>query len=145
MWEFPWITTETLADQRVMEELQKRGMGARTIEFPIALSWVNVLDVFTNFKLQDPFAVDAAGVGDPGAYYFVENIGYDFIKEKLMITAIDMRWLLTQYCVLGDEDILAGNWGDPASTEDRMYCYVADEITGKFADGEPGKLFTSGQ
>jgi len=62
-----------------------------------------------------------------------------------MITAIDMRWLLTQYCVLGDEDILAGNWGDPASTEDRMYCYVADEITEEFADGEPGKMFTSGQ
>jgi len=26
-----------------------------------------------------------------------------------------------------------------------MYCYVADEITGEFADGEPGKMFTSGQ
>ena len=145
MWEFPHITSETMADQRMQEELRKRGAGERRVEFPISLSWVNVLDVFTNFKLQDLFAIDAAGSGDAGAYYFIENIGYDFIRERLMITAIDMRWLLTQFCILGDEDVLANNWGDPAPSEDRMYCYVADEITGEFADNEPGKLLISGQ
>ena len=145
MWEFPHITSETLADQRMTEELRKRGAGERRVEFPISLSWVNVLDVFTNFKLQDLFAIDAAGVGDAGAYYFIENIGYDFIKEQLMITAIDLVWLLAQYCVLGDEDIIAGNWSDPASKEDRMYCYLGDEITGEFADGEAAKMLTSEQ
>lgn len=145
MWEFPHITSETMASQRMQEELRKRGAGERRVEFPISLSWVNVLDVFTNFKLQDLFAIDSAGGGDTGAYYFIENIGYDFIRERLIITAIDMRWLLTQFCILGDEDVLANNWSDPASSEDRMYCYVADEITEEFADNEPGKLLISGQ
>lgn len=144
-WEFPQITSETLADQRVQEELGKRGAGERRVEFPISLSWVNVLDVFTNFKLQDPYAVDASGVGDTGAYYFIESIGYDFIKEQLKIIAIDMVWLLTQFCVLGDEDVIAGNWSDPASKEDRMFCYLGDEITGEFADGEAAKILISGQ
>lgn len=145
MWEFPQITSETLADQRAWEELAKRGVGERRIEFPISLSWVNVLDVFTNFKLQDPFAIDAAGVGESGGYYFIENLGYDFIKEQLKVTAIDLVWLLTQFCILGDENVLAGNWGDPASKEDRMFCYLGDEITGEFADGEAAKLLMSEQ
>jgi len=145
MWEFPHITSETMANQRMMEELRKRGAGERRVEFPISLSWVNVLDVFTNIKIQDLFAIDASGSGDTGAYYFIENIGYDFIRERLIITAIDMRWLLTQFCILGDEDLLANNWSDPASSEDRMYCYLADEITEEFLDNEPGKLLISGQ
>jgi len=148
MWEFPHITSETLANQRMTEELRKRGAGERRVKFPISLSWVNVLDVFTNFKLQDLFAIDASGSGDAGAYYFIENIGYDFIRERLMITAIDMRWLLTQFCILGDEDAgklpIVKTWIG-AGMEDRMYCYVADEITEEFADNEPGKLLISGQ
>lgn len=133
-----------MANQRMMEELRKRGAGERRVEFPISLSWVNVLDVFTNIKIQDLFAIDVTGSGDAGAYYFIENIGYDFIRERLMITAIDMRWLLTQFCILGDEDLLETNWAD-AGMEDRMYCYLADEITEEFVDNEPGKLLISGQ
>jgi hypothetical protein len=149
MWEFPQITSETLADQRVKEELAKRSGGERKISFPISLSWVNVLDVFTNFKLQDPYAINWEGAGDPGSYYYVESIGYDFIKEKLMIDAVDLMWLLTQFCVLGDENALPPNWldpaGDPIDSHDRIYCYLADEITGEFADEEAGKMLISGQ
>lgn len=134
-----------MANQRMQEELRKRGAGERRVEFPISLSWVNVLDVFTNIKIQDLFAINKDGEGEIGGYYFIENIGYNFIRERLIITAIDMRWLLTQFCILGDEDLLANNWSDPASSEDRMYCYLADEITEEFLDNEPGKLLISGQ
>ena len=138
-WEFPWITSLSFADQRAQEELMKRGKGDRTVEFKIPLHYVEDFDVFTDFLLQDLYAIEETGVGEEAHYYFVEGITYVFMKETLAITAIDLQWLLSQFFIVGDEDVIALLWAD-ATVQDKIYGYLCDEITGQFPDGEEGKM-----
>ncbi len=138
-WEFPWINSGTFADQRAQEELMKRGKGDRTVEFKIPLHYVENFDVFTDFLLQDLYGIDASGVGEVSRFYFVENITYDFMKETLAITAIDLQWILSQFFILGDENVIALLWAD-ATVSDKTYGYLCDEITDQFPDGEEGKM-----
>ena len=140
MWEFPWISSETLACQRMFEELAKRGSGEKKVELSVSLSWINTLDIFTNFRLQDPYAPDVDGAGDVGAYYFVESIGYDFVRERLQIVAIDTIWLTSQFCILGDEDKIATNWVD-ATKEQQRYCYLAHAIEGELPFTPVGAIY----
>ncbi len=139
MWEFPHTTSATLANQRAQEELMKRGKGDRTVTFKLPLHWFEDFDVFSDFLLQDLYAVDATGTGDTLHHYFVESITYDFMKEIIVITAIDLQWILSQFFIAGDENVIELNWAD-ASVLDRMYGYACDEITGQFASGEEGKM-----
>lgn len=137
---FHWITSETLAAQRGTEELAKRGEGDRKIMFEVPLYWIKEFDVFFDFQLQDPYEVGATELlWASGRYYFIESISYDFDGDKLIITAIDLQWLMSQYMIFGDEDELADNWAD-ASASDKKYFYGCDEVTGKFANGESGKI-----
>lgn len=141
-WEFPWITSSSFADQRAQEELMKRGKGDRSVEFKVPLHWVEDFDVFTDFLLQDPYAIEESGAGEEYHYYFIEGITYDFMKETLTITAIDLQWILGQFFIVGDENVIALLWAD-AEPLDKMYGYLCDEITGQFPDGEEGKMLMS--
>lgn len=138
--EFHWITSESLARQRGAEELAKRGEGDRKIIFEVPLYWVQEFDVFSDFQLQDPYEIGATELlWASGRYYFIETINYDFDGDKLVITAIDLEWLMSQYMIFGDEDELTDNWED-APNSDKKYFYACDEVTGKFANGESGKI-----
>ncbi len=141
-WQFYHVTTGTLADQRAQEELMKRGKGDRKVTFKLPLHWFEDFDVFTDFLLQDLYAVEETGVGEALHYYFVESITYDFMKETLVITAIDLQWILSQFFIAGDENVIALNW-DSASVLDKIYGYGCDEITGQFANGDEGKMALS--
>lgn len=135
---FPWTDSATLVDQRILEELLKRGYGDQKISFPVPIYFIDELDVFTNFRFQDPFGLSSTGAGEVGRYYYVESLSYDFQNNKIDVVAIDLQWLLRQYCIAGDETVLASNWAT-AGEADRMYCYAGDEVTGKFPDGEMAK------
>ena len=138
--EFLWITTETLATQRGVEELAKRGEGDRKITFEVPLHWIKMFDVFSDFQLQDPYEIGATELlWAGGRYYFIESISYNFDGDKLVLTAIDLEWLMSQYIIVGDEDELTDNWED-APSADKKYFYACDEVTGKFENGESGKI-----
>ena len=141
MWEFPWTTSKSVAGMRAWEEIIKREDGDRKIEFIIPMSWVDRVDVFSDFQLQDPYAISVDGSGERAHYYFVESIQYDFGKEQLKITAIDLGWLQRVEFILGDEDTDPLNWED-ADEEKRTRAYLPDERTGRFQDGRRGKRIT---
>jgi hypothetical protein len=140
--DFPWTTSSAWAAKRAEEELLKNGYGQPEITFEVAFPWIDYLDILTDFRLQDPFGVSLTGSGEIGRYCYVSSITVDFDQMKLGITAADLSWILRQYLILGDEAALAANWSG-ATDEMRIYAYLADEITGRFADGEPGKKLCS--
>lgn len=142
MSDYPWTDSQTLIDQRVLEELQKRGWGDPKLHFSIPINWIDEFDVFDNLRFQDPFGLSATGAGEQGRYYYIESITYDFFGQKLDIVAVDLQFLLSQYCIKGSESVLASNW-NVAGEADRMFLYGCDEATGKFADGELGKVLVS--
>ena len=141
MWEFPWTTSRSVAGMRAWEELIKREDGEKRIEFIVPMSWVGRLDVFSDFQLQDPYAINIDGDGERAHLYFIESIQYDFGKEQLRITAVDLGWLQRVQFLLGDEDTDPDNWED-ASDKDKDKAYLPDEDSGRFRNRERGKRIT---
>ena len=139
MSDFPWTDSATLVEWLVQEALLKRGWGDPKLHLPLPINWIDEFDVFSNFRFQDPFGLSLTGAGEQGRYYYIESITVDFMGQKLDIVAVDLQFLLSQYFVKGDETLLAANW-NIAGPADRMFAYKCDETTGKFADGEPGKI-----
>ena len=138
-WKFPWTTSESMVNQRTLEELMKRSYGDPKVEFSVSMKeFIDDLDIFRNYRLQDPWGLSKTGTGEKGRYYYVESLTYDNQGEKIDVVGIDMQWLLRQYFVLGDENELANNW-NIATESDKMFGYLCDEATNEFADGDPGK------
>ncbi len=139
MSDYPWTDSTVLVQQRTLEELQKKGWGEPKLEFSIPINWIDEFDVFDNFRFQDPYGLSSTGAGEQGRYYYIESITVDLMGQKLDIVAVDLQFLLSQYCIKGDENVLAANW-NVAGEADRMFLYACDEATEKFADGESGKV-----
>ena len=138
-WTFPWTASEALVDLRVQEELLKLGFGELRLRVPISLEHDGELDILDTFAFQDPFALDALGGGAAAKLYYVERLTYDLLAGTIGVDAIDLQWLLRMYFVAGDFYALEELWGDASETM-RMYAYACDFNTGKFPDGEPGKV-----
>lgn len=139
-WDFPWTTSTTFVQSRLTEELMKFGYGDKRLTVVLPLRFFDKLDIFSDFRFQDPFAPSAApGSGEIGRYYYVESVDPDPLNNRFTIKAVDFQWLLRQYCIAGDEGSLALNW-DVAPDADRMYCYACDEDDDLFDDDEPGKI-----
>lgn len=134
-----WTTNETLADKQMFNILSKRGEGYKRIKFKLPLTFVEYLDIYDSFRLQDPYGVSLDGSGDYGRFLYVEKIGYDWIGSSMDIDALDLTYILRRYLVLGDEDSLPGNW-DITTEESKAFAYVCEESTGLFADGDDGKI-----
>lgn len=136
--DFKWTTSAAWAAKRAEEELLKWGYGQPKITFELPLAWIDELDVLTNFRLQDPFGLSRTGSGEQGRYCYVTSFSADLLGAKIGIEAGDLSWILRQYLFLGDENDLPANWAN-ATDEERIWAYLSDEVTGRFADGEPGK------
>lgn len=140
-WSFPWTTSESMVSQRMTEELLKRGFGDPKVEFPVSMKkFVDTLDIFSNFRLQDPWGLSKTGEGERGRYYYVESLSYDPQNEKIDVVGIDMQWLLRQYFIFGDRNALPHLWAN-SEEADRMFGYFCNRETGLFADLEPGKFW----
>jgi hypothetical protein len=136
--DFKWTTSAAWAAKRAEEELLKWGYGQPKITFDLPLAWIDDIDILTNFRLQDPFGLSRTGAGEQGRYYYVTSFSADLLGAKLSIEAQDLSWILRQYLICGDENVLPANWAN-ATDEERIWAFACDEITGRFADGEPGK------
>ena len=137
--ELPWTTGEGVVNNRVNEELYRKAYGPWSVEFSLPINWLGKLDLLDNFRLQDPYGVSLTGAGEAGRYCFVDLTTIDAFGGSINIVAMDLAWILSQYCILGDETGIASNW-NAVTFAQRMYCYLCDEITNEFADGMPGKI-----
>jgi len=137
-WQLPFIISATLVQHLVDEGLLQYSHGDPKVSFPVPLHFFDKLDIFYNFRLQDLMGLSTTGAGELGRYYYIENLDYDFMGDQIMVTAIDLQYILRRYFILGDETLLASNWSS-AGEPDRMFGYLCDETNDRFADGEPGK------
>jgi hypothetical protein len=137
-WNFPWTLDSGLVDLRVTENLLRLGFGDMTISFPVSIEHLSTLDIFENFKFQDPYGIDRLGIGDVGRLFYIEKLTPDPLRGRVTIDGADLQWLLRQYGVMGDEADQPPAWAS-ATEEDRLYLYLCDEGTGLLPDGEPGK------
>ena len=142
-WSFPWTDDEDLVDMRTTEELLKLGFGDQGLDLRVSLEHHGELEILDTFRFQDPYGLDSAGRGEVGRYNYVGTLGYDLMGCAIKINAVDLEWQLRQLVVLGDEDALSANWSAAVEAE-RLYAYLADDLTGLFADGEPGKTLYDG-
>jgi len=72
----------------------------------------------------------------------VETLEYNFTAAEITAICKDISYMMEQYTLVGDRDSLPSNWSS-ASSDDRLYLYLCDRVTGTFADGSPGKVFIS--
>jgi hypothetical protein len=135
----PWTISEGVVNNRISEELYRKSYGPWTVEFSLPINWIGRLDLLDNFKLQDPYGVSLTGSGESGRYCYVDLTTIDVLGDSIHIIAKDLAWILSQYCILGDENSIANNWSG-VTFEQRMYCYLCNEATDTFADGMPGKI-----
>ncbi len=136
--EFKWTSLENVVISRVNDELLKKGFGNRKANFSVSTDWVNRIDIFDNFQLQDLFALDVGGEGAEGHYFYIESLGLDFVSQRIEISAIDLQWLIRQCMIIGVCSELAEQWAN-ASDWQRMFGYIAFCLTEKFSDGEDAK------
>ena len=134
-----WTTNETLADKQMFNILSKQGKGYKRIKFKLPLTFIEYLDIYDSFRLQDPFGVSLDGSGDYGRFLYVEKIGYNWRENSMDIDALDLTYILRRYLVLGDEDSLPSNWST-TTEESKAFAYLCDEATGLFADRDYGKI-----
>jgi hypothetical protein len=146
MRQYPFIISATLIQDLIAEGLLKYSLGNPTIKFPVPLHFFDELDTFYNFRLQDLMGLSASGAGELGRWYYIEHLDYDFMGDQIMVTAIDLQYILKRYFILGDETTLASNWSS-ASEVDRMFGFLCDETANPkawhFADGAPGKALVN--
>lgn len=137
-WGFEWTDSEAFVIIRAREELIKVAYGDYETSFAVSMCFVDQLEIFDNFRLQDPFGLSPTGAGEVGRYYYITSLTFDFNGQSIGITAIDLQWLLRQYMIVGKCDEIAGSWMD-ATEYMRMYAYVGRCTEGTFPDGEPNK------
>lgn len=139
MWDMPWTDSEVLIQERITEELLKRGQGDFKVTFTLPINWITAFDILTNFRLQEPFGLDGTNNppderGEVGRYYYIESLAYDFMNQKLTVVAVDLQFLLRRIMIVahcGDVD----QYYASASETDKMYAYVGSCATDSFADG----------
>lgn len=144
MYDFAWTHSATLVAIRTNEEFLKYGQGDFKVEFTVPINWIDILDIFTNFRLQEPFGLDGgtdppARRGEFGRYYYVESLNYNFMKQEITVVGIDLQFLLRQCFIVAHCGDVAEKW-ENASESDKMYAYVGNCAAGSFVyDGAPLK------
>lgn len=142
MWDFPWTTSETLINKRILDELLKRGQGDWKVKFSIPINWIDEFDLLTNIRVQDPFGM-GGDTGEVGRYYYIESLNYDFMNGKIDVVAIDLYYILRQCIVLGDCDEIPDTWA-ATTYEEKIFgylCACGSGDGGEFpSDGEPCKI-----
>jgi hypothetical protein len=70
----------------------------------------------------------------------VKLVEVDLDKDRVSFEAEDVSDLYNLCYALGDETLLPAKWPGTLSTGNaKCYGYLADEVTGTFAAGDPGK------
>lgn len=146
-WNFPWTTSQTLVEQRLTEELLRWAYGNKKVKVWLPIYWTSQLDIMSNFRFQDLYGISSTGAGEQGRYYYVTSLTYDFQASpmRLGVEGEDLQWLLRQYFIFGDANVLTSDSWATATEADRLYGYCCEGNTGEFpSDGEPGKILIDG-
>ncbi len=142
MWEMPWTDSIVLVTERINEEFIKRGQGDLRVHITIPMNWIDEFDIFSNFRLQDPFGLSADGSGEIGRYYYIESLTYDFMNQRIAIVGIDLQFILRQIMIVAHCGDVADSWAT-ASEFEKLYAYVGSCATESFANGDPLKRVAS--
>lgn len=137
-WDYPWISSAAYAAARMGEDMRRLAYGHRTVSFDLPLEFIERLDIFDNFRLQDPFDIHPTGAGNEGHYYYVTSLNYDFQNQKLGVVAEDLQWLMARCSIIGKCAELNGNY-NTASEWQRTFSYIGRCAQGTFANGDPNK------
>jgi len=144
MWDMPWTDSEVLIAERITEEILKRGKGDFKVAFTIPINWIDEFDIFTNFRLQEPFGLDGRNIapelrGEVGRYYYIESLTYDWMNQKINVVAIDLQFIIRQCMIVAHCGDVPDKW-ENASETDRIYAYVGNCAAESFvSDGSPLK------
>lgn len=137
-WEFPYTRIDAVVESRIADELKKRAYGDKEIQIKIPIAKIEDLDIFDNFRFQSLYAPSFTKSGQPGWYYYVIDMEYNWSGASIIITAVDLGWLVGKCMVIGKFSELARDWMD-ANAYQRIFAYIGDCGTGTFEDGVPNK------
>jgi hypothetical protein len=137
-WKFPYTTNETLVAARVNDELLKRAYGEKWLKIKIPIHKIEDLDIFDNFRFQSLYAPSFTGAGQAGWYYYIIDMEYNWSGNSIIITAVDLGWLMGQCMIIGKFSELERDWMD-ANVYQRTFAYIGNCATGTFEDGVPNK------
>ena len=81
------------------------------------------------------------GTGSSGysdKYFQMRELSLDVDNFVNTVFLEDASAFAGKACILGDETVIDNSWATAVGYE-RDYCYLCDESTSRFSDGEPGK------
>lgn len=138
-WEYPWINNGDFAIQRIAEDLRRLSYGHRKVSFTLPMEMIRDIDIFDNFKLQDPYDIHPTGEGSAGHYYYVTALTYDWMNQKIAVEAEDLEWLISQCFIIGRCDEIANSWED-ATQYMRFFGYIGSCDDDSLPGGSPLKV-----
>jgi len=137
-WEYPCVSCEDFAVLRAGEDLQRLAYGNRVVSFTLPIDFIDELEIFDTFVLQDTFGLSPTGQGEEQHYYYVTSLTYDFQNMTIGVKASDLQWLVGQCFIIGRCDDLEHNYED-ASQWMKVFGYVGSCATDTLPGGDPLK------
>lgn len=137
-WDYPWITSSEFAAIRINEDLARLAYGNRVITFDLPIEFITKLDIFDNFILQDPHGISVGGAGDPGWYYYVISLTYDFQNMTIRVIGADLQWLAGQCFIIGRCTDIVNDYADTSSWM-KVFGYIGNCDTDLLPGGAPLK------
>lgn len=137
-WTYPCTDSDTLAQQRIVEDITRLAYGKNEAKITVPLEYINQIDIFDTFAIQDPFGLSWTKQGEVGRLYYVKSLTYNWESRTIDIIGVDLQYLLQRYFIFGDEDEMPEFWADSGFYY-RLYGYMCDEETDAFGDEYPGK------
>lgn len=134
--ELLFVENDTMAHDVMLRSLLRKSKARGRVKFDAPLYGLR-------FDLADVFRLTHfAGLAENGfteRVMSVQMLELDADTNKVTVEATDIEDLYPVVFVLGDESALAPLWPGMTVRPDRCYGYLADEATGEFTGGDPGK------
>jgi len=137
-WEYPYVSCEDFAILRAGEDLQRLSYGNRVVSFTLPIDFIDELEIFDTFILQDTFGLSPSGEGEEQHYYYVTSLTYDFQNMTIGVKASDLQWLAGQCFIIGRCSEVVHNYAD-ASQWMKVFGYVGSCATDTLPGGDPLK------
>ncbi|MHA1613321.1 MAG: hypothetical protein ACTSYJ_00580 [Candidatus Thorarchaeota archaeon] len=137
-WEYPCVSCEDFAVLRAGEDLQRLSYGNRVVSFTLPIDFIDELEIFDTFILQDTFGLSPTGQGEEQHYYYVTSLTYDFQNMTIGVKASDLQWLAGQCFIIGRCSELEHNYAD-ASQWMKVFGYIGSCDDESLPGGDPLK------
>lgn len=135
--DFYYVRDEATALDLAQRELMFTRYVPRLIYWRQPLSGLSI-ELGDLVKMTHLDGVGLSGTGFVDTPLLVERHNFDPKKLSVYMEAWDVERLFSTSFRLGDDD-WAVTWTTASEEQRRIYGFLADETTGLFSDGEPGK------